>query len=315
MMASLEKEAFFDRMASEYLALTYDDVLVDPARSDYASAEVSLESRFSRNVELKIPMTSAAMDTVTEAPMAIAMAKLGGIGVIHAGLSSEDQKREVRRVKLVLNGLIDKPITFKPDQSIERVLNECTARGFNFRTFPVVDSSNRLVGMLTGGDIEFSVSPEQSVASTMTPLSDVARASVGISIQEAYLIMQQHKKKTLPIVDRQGSVRGMYLWSDVSRIVKGDAASYNVDSQGRLRVAAAVPTDEEAVDRVRGMLPYLDVAVIDTAQGDSRFAFQTLERLKSEFAGLDIVIGNPAKGRMLAYILNVERPHIAHTFA
>lgn len=291
-MVNPEKESFFDKMSKDYLALTYDDVFVDPARGNVTSKEVCLESHFSRNVDLKIPLISAAMDTVTEAPMAIAMARLGGLGVIHAGLSIDDQKRAVRRVKLELNGVINKPIMVKPERSIESVLNECSERGFSFRTFPVIDTAGRLMGVLTSGDIEFSDSPHDSVESAMTPLKEVISAPANTSVHEAYKMMMRLKKKTLPIVDSEGVVQSLYLWSDVSRIVRGDAAQCNVDNEGRLRVAAAVPTDDEAIDRVWEMSHYLDVAVIDTAQGDSRFAFRTLERLKTDFPKLDVVVGN-----------------------
>lgn len=296
MAISANKEKFFETMSNQYLALTYDDVLVNPARSEITPSEVDTRSFFSKNVELKIPMVSAAMDTVTESTMAIAMAKLGGLGVIHAGLSIEDQKHEVRRVKLELNGLINNPIVIKVDRSINSVLNECNQRGFDFRTFPVVDNNDRLVGVLTGNDIEFCDSSEDSVENAMTPIKEIISAPVGTGIEKAYQLMKDHKKKTLPIIDKENYVQGLYLWSDVSRIVKGNASKYNVDQEGRLRVAAAVPTDEEAIDRVKNMVQYLDVVVIDTAQGDSRFAFETLESLKSEFSNLDVVVGNISAG-------------------
>lgn len=295
-MAALEKSAFFEQMESAGLALTFDDVRLETRESDITPAEANISSRFSRRIELKTPMVSAAMDTVTTSNMAIAMAKLGGLGIVHAGLSPEDQAHEVKRVKLHLNGLIESPVEVKESMSIEEVLRMCEERQFGFSTFPVIDSEGKLVGLMTQNDFDFS-DKQSSVASAMTPLSEVISAPASTSFDQAHELMLKNKKKTLPLVNMDGSVAGLYVFSDVSRIVGDNSGSYNVDESGRLLVGAAVPTDEEAVDRVRGMGRYLDVAVIDSSQGDSRFAFETLKRLKEEFPGLQVVVGNISNGR------------------
>lgn len=286
-----EKEQFFEQKAASRLALTYDDVRIETAPSDYAPSEVDINSHFSRNVELKSPFISAAMDTVTESKMAIAMAKLGGIGVIHAGLDLAGQRAEVRRVKLHLNGLVERPVTVDTQDTLNSVLRMCEERNYDFRTFPVVDSGNRLVGLLTQTDFDLG-SAEDTVEDAMTPSSDIETASPGTSVLEAYTKMRQAKKKTLPLINDDLTVAGMYVYSDVRRIVEGNSGLYNVDENGRLRVAAAVPTDEEALERIAEMRSYLDVAVIDSAQGDSKFALHILERLKEEHPNLDVVVGN-----------------------
>lgn len=291
------KIAFFKNTATQGLALTYDDVRLRTARSSVSAIDVNTKSKFSRNVELNVPIVSAAMDTVTTSAMAIAMAKCGGIGVIHAGLSISAQRDEVRRVKLHLNALIEQPVVAVDTQSVQSVLEMCANRNFDFRTFPVVDAKNKLIGILAQHDFDFSDDKTVSVKSVMTPLSQLKTASADTGVDEAYRLMREYKKKTLPLVDKDGKVTGLYVLSDVLRVVRGNPSQYNLDDNGRLRVAAAVPTDpEEAVERVEAMKDYLDVAVIDTAQGDSDYALSTLIRLKKEFNDIDVVVGNVSEG-------------------
>lgn len=301
-MVSPEKKAFFETQAAQNLALTFDDVRLRTRSGGQAELPENLDltTRFSKNVELKMPLASAAMDTVTTSEMAIAMAKLGGIGVIHAGLSIEYQKTEVRRVKHHLNGLISRPITFNKNRTLESILNECDDRKLDFRTFPVVDEYDRFAGLLTQNDFDFSPDMQLSAADIMTPASEVAVAPPGTKIEDAYHIMMDYKKKTLPLINQRGQVAGLYVFSDVARIVKGNAGQYNLDDQGRLRVAAAVPTDAEACDRIAEISGsegvFLDVAVIDSADGDSYYAFKTLEQIKQNFPELDVVVGNVSEG-------------------
>ncbi len=154
-MSALEKSIFFEKMAEQGLALTFNDVRLEAKESEVSAPEVDITSRFSRNVELRTPIVSAAMDTVTTSDMAIAVAQLGGIGVIHAGLSIEEQHHEVRRVKLYLNGLVEKPITVDETQSLESVLKICAEKKFDFRTFPVTGEGGKFVGLLTQNDFDF----------------------------------------------------------------------------------------------------------------------------------------------------------------
>jgi len=296
LMVNERKQKFFEQLSEQNLAITYDDVLLEPVRSQVSPEEVSLTSWFSRNVPLKVPLVSAAMDTITEAPMAITMAKMGGLGVIHAGLSPEAQKQAVRKVKLYLHGLIENPIVAHDGSVLSDLLRECDEHDWSFRSFPVIGQNGKLIGMLTQSDIDFCSNLSSTVESVMTPMQDVVCAPGGTTVEQAYRIMAESKKKTLPLLDADGKVQGLYVFSDVRAAVRGDTAKYNLDAQGRLRVAAALPTDSEALDRLREMYKYLDVVVLDTAQGDSKYAFQTLEQIKSEFPDLDVVVGNISVG-------------------
>jgi IMP dehydrogenase len=290
---SLEKDVFFSVMAESGLALTFDDVRLDAGRSHVGARDVDTRSRFSKNVSLRTPIASAAMDTVTTASMAIAMAKLGGIGVIHAGLSPERQRDEVRKVKLALNGRIDKPITVNMNDTLDDVLAMCRLRDFDFRTFPVLDTEGKFVGLLTQNDFDFARGKSTlTVKDVMTPSTKVNTAGKETDVSQAYELMRRLKKKTLPLIDKDKTVQGMYVLSDVLRSVHGNPQQYNLDEAGRLRVAAAVPTDSGALERIRLMSNHLDVVVIDTAQGDSDFAFETLIQIKKEFPQLDVVVGN-----------------------
>jgi IMP dehydrogenase len=174
-------------MAQNGLALTFDDVRLDTGRSHFAARDTNITSRFSRNVELRVPMASAAMDTVTTAKMAIAMAKVGGIGVIHAGLSPERQRDEVRKVKLELHGRIDKPITVSADDTLGDVLAMCRSRDFDFRTFPVVNKKDLFVGLLTQNDFDFGfATPATPVKDVMTVAADVNVAPEDVEDVAAY---------------------------------------------------------------------------------------------------------------------------------
>lgn len=290
------KVDFFDFMRRHHLALTFDDVLISPEMSDLHPAEVSMSSRFSRNVPLRVPLVSAAMDTVTDHRMAIAMAKMGGLGVVHAAMSVEQQKDEVRRVKLYLNGRIDKPRWVLAGDTVESLLNQCRDKRWKFRTFPVVDEEGRLVGVLSQNDLDFCDDNSLPVSAIMTPMEVLTVGREHTSLSEAYDIMISRKVKTLPLVDREHKVCGLYVFSDVKRLVRNGTSLYNLDGTGSLRVAAAVPTDNEALERISEMRKYIDAVVIDTAQGDSRFAFQTLENIKNAYEDLDVVVGNISSG-------------------
>jgi IMP dehydrogenase len=291
------KVQFFKSLSDQGLALTYDDVRLRTRQSSVSTIDINLESRFSRNVGLKVPIVSAAMDTVTTSNMAIVMAKLGGIGVIHAGLSIEDQKNEVRRVKLYLNGLIEKPVTVNQSQTIATVISLCAENRFEFRTFPVVNDNNKLVGLLTQNDFDFCRDTSFTVQKAMTPIESIISAPANTTVKQAFNLMRDNKKKTLPLLNKDGTIGGMYILSDVLRITRDNPEHYNIDANGRLRTAAAVPTDpEEAEERISSMLNYLDVAVIDTAQGDSIYALKTLKHLKKKFPKLDVVVGNISEG-------------------
>ncbi len=295
-MNGLAQEVFFERMDEQGLALTYGDVKL---RTRSGSLEelpdvLDVTSHFSTNVDLKIPLVSAAMDTVTESDMAIAMAKLGGIGVIHAALSIEDQRREVRRVKKATNGLIDSPVCVDERQTVANVLDMCDRKGYDFRTFPVTDANGNYAGIVTGGSFDFAESGEASISEIMIKQNGTQVADSAISVNEAYMLMTDARVRTLPVVE-EGKVAGLFLYSDVRRIMR-DIGDYNVDPNSRLRTAAAVSTGKDTLERVDRLSKYLDVVVIDTADGDSYYSFQTLKSIKNAFPNLDVVVGNITDG-------------------
>lgn len=303
---SPEKKEFFDTVHKQGLALTYDDVRLRTGPSDVSPGEVDISTRFSRNISMKSPLVSAAMDTVTESKMAILIAKeFGGLGVIHAGLDINEQRKEARRVKLHRNGLIENPIHFSPDRTLLSIENERQDNGWDFQSFPIVDEQKRVLGILTSHHFKYtrdmsSVTAEEK----MTPASEMVFARPGTSLNEAYNIMLKNEVGVLVLADDEMKLDGIYIWSDVKSLEEDDVERQNLDDKGRLRVAIAVPTDpQEAVRRVEACGEYIDVAVIDSAHGDSKYAQETLVALKKEYPSLDVVAGNisePISARKLA---------------
>lgn len=290
----MRNKLVLEKAKEEGLALTFDDVRLRTGYAEVMPDNVSIESKFSRNVGLKIPIVSAAMDTVTEYKLAIELAKLGGIGVIHRGLSSEDQAFHIARVKHHLNGLIEKPICVYEDEQISSVLSKRKSKGYTFHSFPVLNKDGRLAGIITGNDFEFCEDSSLSVRNVMS--TELLTAPEGTSIDSAYDLMRREKKKILPLIKNNGEISGMYVFSDVKRIKTRSAETYNVDNKGQLRVAAAVGTGEEALERVaRLSSKNVDVIVIDTAHGDSRAVIDTLKEIKRNYS-LDVVVGNVSIG-------------------
>lgn len=274
--------------------LTFDDVRLRTGYSSTLPKDVNLESRFSRNVPLMIPIVSAAMDTVTESKMAIELAKLGGLGIIHRGLGVEMQARQVRSVKRYLNGLIEMPRKVRDDDTVEAVLSKRKEKGFDFYSFPVINSGGKLVGLVSGNDFEFCTDYSQPISTIMT--TDLLTASEGTTINQAYDLMLSRKKKILPLINNREEVVGMYVFSDVKRIKTGSAVSYNVDSRQQLRVGAAIGTGENELERAAQLVEKgVDVLVIDTAHGDTKDVVETLKKLKSSYH-VDVVVGNISVG-------------------
>ncbi len=290
----MRKSDFFDNMERQGVAITYDDVRLKTGHSDVPPTEVALASRFSRNVPLNIPIVSSAMDTVTEWPLAVEIAKLGGLGIIHRGLEPEIQANHVKRVKFYLNGLIDQPIAVHADDTIESIERQRNERGWEFHSFRVVDQNNKLVGILTRNDFDLNDDPGQIVKNVMT--RNLITAPEKTTLDEAYTIMSREKKKILPLVTAANELAGLYVFSDVARIKRGSSSDYNVDDDGRLRVGAAVGTGSEALERVKLMAHRVDVIVIDTAHGDSKPVYDTLTAIKKAYPKLDVVVGNVSEG-------------------
>ncbi|HXR49491.1 MAG TPA: IMP dehydrogenase [Verrucomicrobiae bacterium] len=301
------KAQFFQSLNEQGLAVTYDDVrlrtIVKPAQR-VTAVETNLVSRFSRNVELKIPIVSSPMDTVTGSEMAIAMAKVGGLGIIHSANSIDEQLAEVQRVKFHRNGLIEKPVTVSLTDTVAAVVERRRLAQYDFSTFPVIDKQGRLVGIFTQSDVDYCRNPSEPVKKHMRPLKQLVYATGKTSPKAAYDIMyREGKLNTLPLIDKNGLLIGLYIKSDVLRVIQDNPKNYNLDTNGRLRVGAAVPTDpEEASERLKAIGEFIDVVVIDTANGNSRYLFETLARIKKETT-LDVVAGNVSEGysaRLLA---------------
>jgi len=290
-------DAFFRKIDRTGLALSYDDVRIRTAYSEVKPipAEISLKTFFSRNVPLNIPVVSAPMDTVTETEMAIVMAKLGGLGIIHKGLSPDDQASAVGRVKHHLSAFIVDPITVSPDDTVEQVLNMRTAKNYNFFSFPVVDSQRKMVGLVTRSDFRFCQDKSQKIAEIMS--TDIVSGKAGLPMQQAYDLMMRRRKKILPILDRYGKLKGIFTHKDVERILSGSRTDYNVDADGSLRVGAAIGVGRDAEERIELLCQKkIDVVVVDTAHGNSRDVIEavikTVKFCKKNYAHIDVVAGN-----------------------
>ena len=271
------------------LGLTFDDVLLQPGESDVVPSRVNTITRLTRNVELSIPLLSSAMDTVTEAGMAIAMARQGGIGVLHRNLSPEDQASQVDLVKRSESGMITNPITCSPDDTLREVDQLCAR--YRISGVPVVDAGGVLVGIVTNRDMRFEADHSVKVRGVMTKMPLIT-APVGVRKDEALALLSRHKVEKLPLVDEAGHLRGLITVKD---FVKSEQYPHATkDDQGRLRVAAAVGVGDDAYKRARGLVDAgVDVVIVDTAHGHQRAVLEMVARLKRDVA-IDIVGGNIA---------------------
>ena len=276
----------------EHEALTFDDVLLVPAYSEVLPTEVSTVTRFSRNIQLNIPIVSAAMDTVTEARMAIAVAREGGIGVIHRNLPPEVQAAEVDKVKRSESGIIVDPIYLTPDRPVQEALD--LMAHYRISGVPIVDHENRLVGILTNRDLVFEEDFQQPIGRVMTPAEKLITAPVGTSLEEAKRILHRHRIEKLPLVDKDFKLKGLITIKDIDKARKYPLAAK--DDKGRLRVAAAIGTDEGARHRAELLVEAgADAIVLDTAHGHSRRVIEMVRWLKARFGNtVDVVAGNVA---------------------
>lgn len=273
-----------------FTALTYDDVSLVTQYSDFLPGDANLQTRLTRNISLSIPFASAAMDTVTEAKMAINMALLGGIGIVHKNLTPEEQARMIRTVKHHLNGLISKPITFNPDVPLRVVEATRKEKAYQFGGFPIVDPENRLVGILTETDMKFARSTDDPISSVMNV--DITTAPENTTLQQAYDIMIKHRIGKLPLV-RDGVLVGLYSFTDVRTLIRHAQPKYNRDAQYRLRVGAAIgPGDYERAQMLADAA--VDVLVVDTAHGHSKGVIEMTAWVKKNFSHIDVVAGNIA---------------------
>ena len=271
--------------------LTFDDVLLIPAYSEVLPREVSLASRFSRNITLNIPIVSAAMDTVTEAPMAIALAREGGIGVIHKNMSIAAQAAEVRKVKRSENGMISDPVTINQDQTVGDAL--ALMHDNHIGGIPVTDTEGRLVGIVTNRDVRFQEDMTVLIKDAMTSENLVTILDSDTDREKVKTVLQQYKVEKLPVVDREGKIVGLITYKDLIKERLHPMACK--DAKGRLRVAAGVGITPDALDRVAALnAESVDAVVLDCAHGHSRGVLELLRKIKKTFSALDVVVGNVA---------------------
>ena len=275
--------------------LTYDDVTLVTQYADFLPDDASLETKLTSRQKMKVPFISAAMDTVTEAPMAIAMALAGGIGVIHKNLEEDAQAAEVAKVKNYLNGLIAKPVCFHANDDIAFLRAEKRRLGLTFNGFPVLDDDDRLVGMISGADMRYAPMDAAKLCDVMQ--KDPITAKPGTSLKKAYDIMRAHKMGKLPLVDKAGHVVGLYSFTDVQRLVENKNPSYNCDEQFRLRVSASVSGGKGDLTRMEKLAEAgVDVVVVDSAHGHSKGIMEMTKYIVKNFPKVDVIAGNIATG-------------------
>lgn len=279
--------------------ITFDDVLLVPAYSEVLPREVDLSTRFSRHIELKAPIVSAAMDTVTEAALAIAIARQGGIGVIHKNMSIEAQAHHVRAVKRAENGMIYEPVTISPEATVGDALE--LMRENHIGGIPVVEAENRLIGIVTNRDLRFQANSSTKIREVMTS-QNIITTTKSTSLEEATSILQQHRIEKLPVVDTEGRLIGLLTYKDITKVKDNPSASK--DGKGRLRVAAGVGVTHDTLERVKALHEAgADAIIIDTAHGHSRGVVEMLRLVKREYSDIDVIVGNIATAdaaRMLA---------------
>ena len=268
--------------------LTFDDVLLVPARSRILPSQVDTRTRLTRSINLNIPLVSAAMDTVTESRLAIAMAQHGGVGIIHKNLSVAEQASEVDRVKRSESGMIVDPITMRPDQKISEAL-DVMAR-FRISGDPVVDESGKLVGILTNRDLRFETRVDLPISERMTK-KNLITVPQGTTLEDAKKILHEHRIEKLLVVDRDYRLKGLITVKDIQKVIKYPAACK--DELGRLRVGAAVGAGKDSEERARALAEaHCDLLVVDTAHGHSEGVMETIARLREAFPQVQLVAGN-----------------------
>lgn len=285
-----------EKIAQE--GMTFDDVLLIPAYSEVTPNMVSVESRFSRNIRLNIPIVSAAMDTVTEADMAIAIARQGGIGVVHKNMSIAAQAAQVRKVKRAESGMIYDPVTISKEENVGdalRLMKENHIGGI-----PVVDSERKLLGIVTNRDLRFQTDMSLKIEKVMTCENLVTTTNPDLA--EASQILLQHKIEKLPVVDQDNKLVGLITYRDITKIQ--DYPNACKDDKGRLRVAAGVGVTSDTLTRVEALVEAgVDAVVIDTAHGHSANVTNTLKAVKAAFPQIDVLVGNIATAEAAEYLI------------
>ena len=281
------------------LGLTYDDVLLVPAFSEVLPRDVSISSKFSRNIPLNVPIASAAMDTVTESQMAIAMAREGGIGVLHKNMTIAEQADKVQKVKRSESGMIIDPVTLPVTALVadaKKIMREYRIGGI-----PIVDDSSVLIGIVTNRDLRFEKNEGRLLMEVMTS-ENLVTASEGVSMGEAEEVLQAHKIEKLPVIDKDNKLIGLITFRDITRVAISPQA--NKDAYGRLRVAAAVGVTSDVLERVDALAKAsVDAVVIDTAHGHTKGVVAVLKKVQKAYPDLDVVVGNIATSEAATYLL------------
>ena len=279
--------------------LTFDDVLLIPAYSEVLPRNVELSTKFSRNIRLNIPLVSAAMDTVTEAQLAIAIAREGGIGVIHKNMSIEAQAKQVHTVKRAENGMIYDPVTIKRGSTVRDAL--AMMKEFHIGGIPVVDDDRMLVGIVTNRDLRFERDLDKLIDLVMTK-DNLVVTSQSTDLEQAADILQKNKIEKLPVVDKDGRLVGLVTYKDITKAKDKPFACK--DKWGRLRVAAGVGVTADSMQRVDALVEAgVDAIVIDTAHGHSKGVVGVLKQVKAKYPELDVVVGNIATGEAAKYLV------------
>ena len=280
--------------------LTYDDVLLVPNYSEVLPREVDIRTQFTRNIQINIPIVSAAMDTVTESRMAIAIAREGGIGVLHKNMSIEGQAMKVRKVNRAESGMILDPVTLPLDAVVQDA--KSSMREHSIGGIPIVDDAGRLIGIVTNRDLRFEKNNERPISEVMTS-ENLVTVGQGTSLEEAEDILQENKIEKLPVVDADYKLVGLITFRDITKLTQKPIA--NKDSYGRLRVAAAIGVTGDAVERATALVGAgVDAIVIDTAHGHTRGVVQILRDVKKAFPDLEVIVGNIATAEAARYLVD-----------
>ncbi len=279
--------------------LTYDDVLLVPAYSEVLPREVSITTKFSRNITLNVPIVSAAMDTVTESAMAIAIAREGGIGVLHKNMSIEQQAAEVRKVKRAESGMIIDPVTLHKENTVGDAKK--TMHKYSIGGIPIIDEEGKLIGIVTNRDLRFEKNLKRPLLEVMTS-ENLVTVAQGTSLKQAELILQKNKIEKLPVVDDHGKLLGLITFRDITKLTEKPNA--NKDQYGRLRVAAALGVTADAVERAEALVnAQIDAVIIDTAHGHTKGVVEVLKQVKERFPDLDVIVGNIATAEAALYLV------------
>ncbi len=271
--------------------LTFDDVLLVPRYSEVTPPEVNLESWIAPQLGMKIPILSSAMDKVTEARTAIALARAGGAGVIHRNLTPEAQALEVEKVKKSESGMIVDPVTMRPEQTVGEA--KAQLEKFGISGLPILDAQNRLIGLVTNRDLRFEENLNRTMSEIMTPAAKLVTVKENTTMEEAKRLMHKHRIEKLPVVDGQGNLKGLMTTKDIEKNISYPLA--NRDSKGRLRVGAAVGTGKDTYTRVEALFEAdVDFVTVDTAHGDSKNVITVVKWIKQKFPGLTVIAGNVA---------------------